>query len=89
MTTATKTRRRRAPLLIPPPETTREGLTLAERNGLRYVAGVGAARPGAPARLFPPSVETLDALEAKGLVASDCRPTDAGLDVLPKIGVSG
>ena len=81
--------------LAPPRESTHAGLTLAQRNGLRFLAGLGHARKGVPARLFPPEPSSITELLRRELVEADparvgeYRPTTAGAELLPVIGPRG
>ena len=98
----------RARSLTPPPGRIEHGLDLHARNGLRYLAGCGRARPEEvigddgtaqivtlPASLFPPAAETTARLLELGLVEphpdhpGEHRPTERGVELLPKIGAKG
>ena len=88
---------RNAPLLTPPPDSTRGGLTLIQRNALRYLAGIGHAGDG---RLFMPEPSAVRELVTRGLVEPSAsgvcvgmpesyRPTELGVQVLREIGGRG
>ena len=77
--------------LAPPRESTHAGLDLAQRNGLRFLAGLGHARrrvsdfldedgeeiiEWVPARLFPPEPSIVAELLRRELVEAD--PARAG-----------
>jgi hypothetical protein len=81
--------------LTPPPGAIVHGLDLVARNALRWVAGLGRAQPGRPAWLFAPSVDAITNLRELGLIEphpdhdGEHRPTQAGVELLPKIGARG
>ena len=83
-----------APLLTPPAARTILGLTLEQRNGLRWISGIARGPDGeghGKTRLFPPTLEVREQLIERGLIephpdhAGEHRPTESGAQLLPEI----